>query len=43
MGGAHAALDPVEAARASAALIEREAKNLAGALFLDHTEATLPW
>jgi NAD(P)-dependent dehydrogenase (short-subunit alcohol dehydrogenase family) len=43
MGGAHAALDPLEAARESAALIQREATNLAGPLFLDHAGAVLPW
>ncbi len=43
MGGAHAALDPLETARESAALIEREARNSVGALFIDHTGAPLPW
>jgi NAD(P)-dependent dehydrogenase (short-subunit alcohol dehydrogenase family) len=43
MGGAHAALDPLEAARASAALIAREAQNPDGPLFLDHAGVPLPW
>jgi NAD(P)-dependent dehydrogenase (short-subunit alcohol dehydrogenase family) len=43
MGGAHAALDPLEAARASAALIEREAQNSDGPLFIDHSGSPLPW
>jgi len=43
MGGAHAALDPLAAARESAALIEREARNSDGPLFIDHSGVPLPW
>ena len=43
MGGARAALDPLETARSSALLIEREAQNPSGPLFVDHSGAVLPW
>ena len=43
MGGPHAALNPLEAARESATLIAREARNRGGPLFMDHAGAVLPW
>ncbi|HEY2408127.1 MAG TPA: SDR family NAD(P)-dependent oxidoreductase [Polyangiaceae bacterium] len=43
MGGSHAESDPNDAARESATLIEREAKNLDGAPFLDRAGRAMPW
>ncbi|HEY4103911.1 MAG TPA: hypothetical protein VGM44_08470 [Polyangiaceae bacterium] len=43
MGGAHAALDPLETAREVAALIERERNNRTGPLFLDQAGNSLAW